>query len=456
MDPRRLRAAAATLVLAGMTVLPGAIAAQDATPAASPEASQAPAINASVPQPSYDTLRIYAGGAIQPYHLLVDWVPALVATPDGGAWVFFGAQARDQQGFGPRKVYAARFDPERQVWLPALSMPGGETQFAPAAVVDGDGVVHVVYSDVKKGAGPVSTLVYARSDAEGGWTEPVAIAPSDDAGFQMMASLTVDSDGNVHVLWRDQRLASPELRGAHPANGDLFASDLVEGTWTEPELVLNRPDDTVVAGWPHIAANGDRLVAVWSVYTRNGLDSMSKATSVQWASRPIDAPGEWSEARALVTAESGDIGGRLISLTRDDDGNLAMVSGLFEKGRNTLTLYRLISGEDDWTEPTAISSGDFGYMPAAAYGAGDRLVVVFNSGRNRNVDVGALEIGASGGEASEPVILSPAETGLQARAAVTIASGDAAWIAYMHQPEVNSAATELRVLRDATITESAE
>ena len=404
---------------------------------------------AAGPQPSYDTVRLYDGTSIQPYHLLVDWVPAIVATPDGGAWLFFGAQARDTQGYGARKLYVSKFDTREQVWQPAVTMPGGETQFAPAAQVGPAGTVHVVYSDVIKEAGPVSTLVYSRSDGNGGWTKPVAIAPDPNAGFQMMASLTVDSAGDLHVLWRDQRLATAELRAAHPANGDLYASDLADGVWSAPQQVFQRPDDNVVAGWPHIAANGDRLVAVWSTYTRTGLDTMGNATGVQWASRPIDDPAAWSAPQTLVQAATGDIGGRLVDLTRDIDGNLAMVSGHFEKGVNTLQLYRLESGEPEWSEPITISEGDYGYMPAAAYDKTNRLVVVFNRGRNRNVEVGAIELAAGADAATEPVSLSPGEGGLQARASVTIAGDGSAWVAYMHQPDINGAATELRVLRGA-------
>ncbi|MGI9253378.1 MAG: hypothetical protein ACR2J8_06510 [Thermomicrobiales bacterium] len=428
--------------------------AQEATPSAdSATLDETPALEQTAgPQPSYDTIRLFDGSSIQPYHLLVDWVPAFVTTPDHGAWVFFGAQARDTQGFGPRRIYVARFDPEAGIWSPAVAMPGGETQFAPAAAVGPDGAVHVVFSDATSGAGPASTLVYSHSDGKGGWTEPVAIAPDENAGFQMMASLAVDEQGGVHVLWRDQRLATPELRDAHPANGDLFASDLVDGAWSSPQQVLQRPDDTVVAGWPHLAANGDRLVAVWSLYSRTGADTMGNATGVQWASRSLDDPAAWSPAQNIVTASQGDIGGRLIDLTHDQNGNLALVSGEFDKGIDTLRLYRLAAGSDAWQGPTAISNGDFGYMPSAAFDTDNRLVIVFNAGRNRNVEIGAVEISPDSSGIADPVTLSPAEEGLQARATVAISADGDAWVVYMHQPEVNSPATELRVLRGAEFT----
>jgi len=323
---------------------------------------------------------------------------------------------------------------------------------APAAAVDADGTVHVVYSTAVAGSGPSSSLVYVRTDGETGWTEPAAIAPSDTAGFQMMSSLTVDDEGVAHVIWRDQRQASEDLRAAHPANGDLFASDLRDGAWSEPRLVLPRPDDTVVVGWPHLAVSGDRLVAVWSVSSRTGEDAMGNPTAVLWASRPLaDAAAEWSEAAPVLTDGEGDIGGRLIDLARDREGNLALVSGDFGKGVNALSLYRLDAGADSWSSPEPVSTGDYGYMPSAVFDDEGGLVVVFNSGRNRNVEIGALRIDPDGA-AGQPVSVSPAEEGLEARAAVAISAGGAIWVAYMHQPDSNSPATELRVLRGADIS----
>ncbi|MCC6314035.1 MAG: hypothetical protein IT337_08460, partial [Thermomicrobiales bacterium] len=130
---------------------------------AAPAATDGTFPGASAPQPSYDVLRVEQDGKIFPYHVWVDWLPDLVTLPDGGAWIFFGAQVRADKGLGPRKIYRARFDVGRQVWLPASAMPGGDVQFGPAAVVDGAGIVHVVYSASSAGDPANSaTLMYAR------------------------------------------------------------------------------------------------------------------------------------------------------------------------------------------------------------------------------------------------------------------------------------------------------
>jgi hypothetical protein len=447
----------AAVVPAGHDEPPPGGAARVAAQAGTPTPPQpTPFPGEPAPQPSYDTLRVEAGGAIVPYHIWIDWLPALVTKPDGGAWVFFGAQARTAEGFGQRRLYAARFDPERAVWAPAKVMPGGVAQFGPAAAVDSQGVVHVVYSDVATPGEVGSTLVYTRSSPGGGWTDPVAIAPEPVAGYQMVADIAIDANDGVHVLWRDQRLATAEERAAHPANGDLFVSDLVDGQWTAPVQVMERDGSTAVAGWPHLAANGDRLVAVWSIYGGTTDDDMKSADRVDWASRPLDDPSSWSAAAPLLERpdDSREIGGRLVDVATDPRGGIVIVYGSYERARNELALRRLAADNGGWSDPKIIGVGDYGYLPAAGVNSGGTLFIAFNAGRNRNVEIGAMAV-LPDGNLAEPVTLTPAEDGLQARAMVAVGADGAPWIVYMHQPPGESAVTELRVLREASLLQPA-
>ena len=49
-------------------------------------------------QPAYDVLRVDDNGIGRAYRVWEEWVPEVVTTPDGGAWVFFTAQIRSQDG----------------------------------------------------------------------------------------------------------------------------------------------------------------------------------------------------------------------------------------------------------------------------------------------------------------------------------------------------------------------
>jgi hypothetical protein len=356
-------------------------------------------------------------------------------------------------GLGPRRLYGARFDPGRGVWLPAGPLPGGQIQFGPAAAVDKAGVVHLVYSDrASDAADAFSTLVYTRTNDQGGWDPPMPVAPDPNAGHQMMPALTVDGRDRLHLAWRDQRLVSAEARAALPANADLFVSDFVDGSWSTPVQVNDRTSPDLNAGWPHLAVEGDRLVAIWSVYQGTTAEEMKTVERVEWSSRPLRDPNEWADPATLLERSDGETGGRLVDLVANPAGGLILIYGRYDRTSNALFLRRLDPGAGEWGADLPLSAGDYGYLPSAGVAPDGTVYVVFNNGRNRDVDVGALKVPAGAAAAGPALALTPAEEGLQARAAVAIAASGAPWVIYMHQPVGSSAATEIRSLRGAQVT----
>lgn len=424
------------------------LAAQEAsTEAAAPDL---PFPGQALAQPSYDSLRIAEAGLTVDYHVVVDWVPVLVTTPDGGGWVFFGAQARDRDASGARRIFASRFDPARGVWLPATAMPGERAQIGPAAVVDGKGAVHLVYSEISGNDQPQgATLLYTRVDPGGGWSAPTPVAADPNAGYQMMPALAVDDRDRLHILWRDQRNVSAEARAALPANADLFAATLENGVWGPPEQASRRESADVNAAWPQLVVESDRLVALWSIYQGTSEQELRAAVRVEWSSRPLDAPAEWSPARVLVERTDDEVGGRLLDVASGPDG-VTLVYGRYNRGQNVLALKRLPRGSDEWSADQTLSTGDYGYLPTLAITPGGDAVVAYNTRRNRNVDIGAVAI-PNGGAPLPPVLLTPAEDGAQARAHVAIATDGLPWIVYMYQPAGETAVTEIRALRGAAL-----
>src|SRR4051794_15117668 len=137
-----------------------------------------------VSQPAYDVLRVDDDGIGRAYRVWEEWVPKVVTTPDGGAWVFFTAQARTPDGNADRRLYASRFDPQLRVWLPARPMGPSATQFGATAATDSQGIVHLIYSNrANENPGTWSQLVYQRF-VDGAWTDPVPVAPNPNAGHQ--------------------------------------------------------------------------------------------------------------------------------------------------------------------------------------------------------------------------------------------------------------------------------
>ena len=188
---------------------PVATLAQEPNASATPQAPPPPP---EVSQPAYDVLRIDDNGIGRAYRVWEEWVPQVVTTPDGGAWVFFTAQIRTPEGNADRRLFASRFDPELRVWLPARGMGSSATQFGATAATDSQGVVHLVYSNrAGESSEAWSQLVYQRfvNDA---WTDPVPVAPHPDAGHQMLASLAIDAARRLA-----RRLARPAIRDARSA-----------------------------------------------------------------------------------------------------------------------------------------------------------------------------------------------------------------------------------------------
>jgi hypothetical protein len=156
---------------------PGAALAQDPAASATPQAPPPPP---EASQPAYEVLRIDDDGIGRGYRVWEEWVPQVVTTPDGGAWVFFTAQIRTQEGSPDRRLFASRFDPALRVWLPARGISSSATQFGATAAADSQGVVHLVYSNRAGDSSEAwSQLVYQRF-ANDAWTEPVPVAPHPD------------------------------------------------------------------------------------------------------------------------------------------------------------------------------------------------------------------------------------------------------------------------------------
>ena len=457
---RQATTLAAALAAAGLAALrPGHPAlAQDgtATPAAgTPTAGSAVA---TPPQPGYDGIRVAEDGSLVPYTLWVNLTPLLVTTPDGGAWAIFTARARaGESGSGTNRLYAARFDPKAGLWSAATHLPGAAVQFGPSAVVDAKGTVHLVFSARdSEASGVPSTLVHTSSADGATWSEPVPVAPAPNAGQQVMADITADAAGNLHVIWRDQRSSPPGVSPSQQGDGDLFVSDLVNGAWSAPVQVTgldaDGPDNVA---WPHMDADGDRLVAIWSVYTQRATaDPTRRADRVVWSSRPIAEPDGWAPAASLVEPQNGEVGSQLVDLVADPRGGLVAVSTRLNRGSNTVnggpSLLLLPRGAGAWSPELSLAGGNLGYFPTVAVTADGVAYVAFNLGTGRRVEVGVVGATLDSGVVGPVVSPTAGESGEHGRPSLAIGTDGKPWIVYMHG-ETNSNSVELRASRDVVV-----
>src|SRR5680860_721746 len=370
-------------------------------------------------QPSFDTIRVQDGDVARLYQASILWAPLVLPLPDGSAWAFFTAQLKvpTEPGAQPLlsnfKLFATRFDAAAGTWSPATALPG-EISFGPTGVVDAQGTVHLVYT-IRDNLEPTSygSLVYIKTTPEGGWTGPTLVAASEDAGHQLSPDMAIDSNGGLHVAWQDQRSVSEDLRIANASNADVFVSDLnPDGTWSEPVQVSVRTDEAENASRPQLLADGDRLVALWSIYSPEleiGLDS---ATHIEWSTRPTADAAGWGEPQTLL--ERGDtlIGGRFLDAAGNASGDIAIVYGRRTETENQLYLQRLPTGSDTWTDPTVIAAGNRGSYPRIAISGDGTTYAVYNLAENgQSVQVGAIAIASGETAAGEEASLTGGEEG---------------------------------------------
>ncbi|UCE72956.1 MAG: BNR-4 repeat-containing protein [Methanomassiliicoccales archaeon] len=130
-----------------------------------------------------------------------------------------------------------------------------ETQSAPSLAVDADGDIYVVWQDDRNGDWDI---YFAKSENGGNsWTNPNIKISTDDTNLsQQYPSLTVDSSGNLYTIWADQRWGNWDIYFAKSINGGI--------TWIESDTPINSDALGTTQINPDIAVDSTgTLYAAW-------------------------------------------------------------------------------------------------------------------------------------------------------------------------------------------------
>src|SRR6266851_5298654 len=132
----------------------------------------------------------------------------------------------------------------------------GRTQWNAAIAIDGSGVAYAVWQDQRDGKRTPDTNIYFAKRGAGGWSANVRV--NDDtraAALQSTPRIAVTSGGTAYAVWEDDRAG----------NSDVWFAKLAPGAsgWTANERISDDPGTAAQYG-PRIdiAANGD-LFVVW-------------------------------------------------------------------------------------------------------------------------------------------------------------------------------------------------
>lgn len=382
------------------------------------------------------------GQITAPYTPWVEWSPLIKALPGGGAIAFYSAEAQSADPSTPtpsetlqRKIYYSTYDPATATWSVGMPLPnGGALQFGVAGVVDSRGRVHIVYSDRKADSpAAVSVLKYMVRDTNGTWSQPQDVAPSAQAGHQLSPAIAIDSNDNLYVVWQDQRDFSEQARRDSPSNADIYAAEKPAGGVWSAALPVNKHTENELASRPLIAVDGNRVVALWSIYdTRMGT---AAAARIDWSQRTIGEDGlTWPKAATMIAGRGEAFGGRLLDLKADPTGGLIFVYAR-QSTDTFLFMERLPANSDTWSSDILITYGNRGTFPSLTVARDGTAYIVYNIGTGDRVDVGAVAVAPNSISPGPEVILTSDQPGAHGRPVATTDITALPWVIFYSQPE---------------------
>ncbi len=247
--------------------------------------------------------------------------PALAATASGTLVAVWVEERPVSEGERRTVLYWSQRRAGTESWdapAPLTELPS-RAQQEPDLAVDGE-TVYAVW--VERDPQASTVLVAYRTGMEGGWTPPVAVAPSSPGHEARAPQIAVDGRGRVLVVWEDVRGA-----GRHP---DLHAVyRLPDGSWSEPQRVNDDPGDAPQTR-PHLSAGAGGAVVAWED-GRNGDGDIYAA----WLALESD---RWS-ANVRVNQDRGDAQQAEPRVALDRQGNTVVVWTDYRTGVTAPEIY---------------------------------------------------------------------------------------------------------------------
>jgi hypothetical protein len=350
--------------------------------------------------------------------------PAIVADQFGNVHVFWSEDTsagatRNPDLAGPgNTIYYSRWDGKS--WtepVDVLYVPNDSVATHPAATVDKNGYIHVVWTGL-------TNIYYSnapawQAESAGAWRSPTIIA-DDNARSEWESSTVVDNDGNVHIVYAaggDPGVYHVEStdRGAtwslptklsYPMNGKetSFArvKAIVDGnnqlhavwqttdaqgfgqgiyyvrsadggaTWSAPMQMAHRLPEYTDVSWPYIAAaDSTKLILIYQA----GARSVGR-----YQRTSMDGGVTWSEPRLIIDEMEG-INGYVIPIA-DSAGQLHLIINMRTVATQEVGIYYSSWTGDSWSPVvplvTDVPAADSAHFTAATIARGNEIHVVWN------------------------------------------------------------------------------
>ena len=226
------------------------------------------------------------------------------------------------------KIFYSRRSPDGIWSSPEIASSAGGDKEARYLAVDDNGVVHLVWAG--------GEVYHSLRDESGTWSTPQNISNMpgiSGGGYPDRLSMTMDSDGSVHIAWSDNTTGNDEI---------FYTQRFSNGYWTEPENLTNNPGESYQ---PWIAADEfGNIHLLW-------IDNSYGNYEIFYLER--SAPGTWSSAQNLSLTSTIS---RFPKLTLSRTGDLHVVWTEYPIDHtysNVFYTHRVAGGV--WSDPELIS-----------------------------------------------------------------------------------------------------
>jgi hypothetical protein len=303
--------------------------------------------------------------------------PSIAVDSSGNAYCIWG----DWRNSNWDVYFAKSIDSGNSWESPDIMVNSGpQNQTYPSIAVDSAGIIYVVWEDDRNG----DKDIYFAKSIDGGlnWSNPNIRVSFDTLGrgspnmSQVAPEIAVDSDGNIYVVWQDDRWSDDDIFFAKSSDGG--ATWGVENTRVNSDAAPS-PDQKN----PTMTLDSSGTIYVaWS--------QGSGSTNDIYFSKSADGGTNWSDPHRLVNTEPGTDDRANPSIGVDSMGNIFIAWQDNRNGNYDIYFASSSDGGTIWSNPNIrVDNATSGlqYTPSMAVTESGTLYLTWQDSRNTDLDI---------------------------------------------------------------------
>jgi hypothetical protein len=251
-------------------------------------------------------------------------------------------------------------------------------QHLPATSLGPFGEIYIAWVDCADTDVPTSTcnvnpLIYFARSIDGGMTFDPKVAITDGTGYANGPKIATDEDGNIYVVWHDDRAGSnfdvylaKSTNGGVSFSSSIMVNEVISGTYYqyEPDLAVDRGGNIYVS-WNRYYYDGNLGQWDYDIYMARSTDGgASFGTNVK-----VNDGSGWQYKSSIAVGQS-----RNVYMAWTDTRNGGVADIYFAKSTD---------GGTTFSQNTQVNrySNDSQSYPEVALDGDENIYVVWNDGR---------------------------------------------------------------------------